>query len=135
MRLGLWIAPTDVAETSEMFREHPEWMAPGRRRQAAPNWQWFWKPNPDMPSWTPPTRTPRMDRGDIRPAVGRGRGYYKIDFIAGSPALRRAMAAIRRGAGPDAWIRYCQTPPLLSVGLANSAYIGDDTLDAGLAIG
>ncbi len=62
-----------------------------------------------------------------------GASYYKIDFIAGSPSLRRAMAAIRRGAGPDAWIRYCQTPPLLSAGLASSAYIGDDTGDAGLA--
>jgi hypothetical protein len=43
------------------------------------------------------------------------------------------MAAIRRGAEPEAWIRYCQTPPLLSAGLASSAYIGADTGDAGLA--
>ena len=61
-----------------------------------------------------------------------GAAYYKIDFIAGSPSLPRAMAAIRRVRGPNAWIRYYQTPPLLSVGLANSAYIGDDTGDAGL---
>ena len=47
-------------------------------------------------------------------------------------ALRRGMETIRAGAGPDAWIRYCQTPPLLSVGLANSSYIGMDTGDAGL---
>jgi len=46
--------------------------------------------------------------------------------------LRRAMEAIRRGAGPDAWIRYCQTPPLLAAGLASSNICGGDTLDAGL---
>ena len=42
-----------------------------------------------------------------------GVNYFKIDFISGSPRLPRAMAAIRRGAGPDAWIRFIQTPPLL----------------------
>jgi hypothetical protein len=61
-----------------------------------------------------------------------GSVYFKIDFIAGSPSILSAMEAIRRGAGRDAWIRYCQTPSLLSAGLASSSYIGDDTGDAGL---
>jgi len=26
---GVWIAPTDVAETSELFRQHPDWMLRG----------------------------------------------------------------------------------------------------------
>ena len=42
------------------------------------------------------------------------------------------MEAIAKGAGEQAWIRYCQTPPILSAGLAHSAYGGDDTLDAGV---
>jgi hypothetical protein len=42
------------------------------------------------------------------------------------------MRAIRRGAGEAAWIRFCQTPPLFSAGVASSAYIGDDTGDAGV---
>ena len=29
MKLGLWIAPTQVAVTSQLFREHPEWMLKG----------------------------------------------------------------------------------------------------------
>src|SRR5205814_119124 len=78
----------------------------------------------------------------------QGVGYFKIDFIAASGQepfvqsdatatrgwtnLIRAMQAVRRGAGNETWIRYCQTPPLLSVGLADSAYGGDDTLDAGI---
>jgi len=134
MKLGLWIAPTQVAATSQLFREHPEWMMQGPDGKPARTGRWYWVPNPDMTV---------LDAGNpaaekwIEETFARlsaeGACYYKIDFIAGSPSLRRAMEAIRRGAGADAWIRYCQTPPLLSVGLASSAYIGADTGDAGLA--
>jgi hypothetical protein len=133
LKLGLWIAPTQVAASSRLFREHPEWMAQGPDGQPARTGRWFWVPNPEMTV---------LDAGHpgaakwIEETFGRlsaeGASYYKIDFIAGSPSLRRAMGAIRRGAGAEAWIRYCQTPPLLSVGLASSAYIGNDTGDAGL---
>ena len=133
MKLGLWIAPTNVAFNSELFRDHPEWLIKNSEGKPASIGRWFWVPNPDMTlidasnpgaeNWIAET---------FARLSSEGARYYKIDFIAGSPALLRAMAAIRRGAGPDAWIRYCQTSPLLSVGLANSAYIGDDTGDAGL---
>ena len=42
------------------------------------------------------------------------------------------MEAIRRGAGEEAWIRYCQCPPHLSVGIADSNYGGMDTSDSGV---
>src|SRR5439155_12718861 len=77
-----------------------------------------------------------------------GASYFKIDFIAASAGehffqsdpkatrgwsvLRKSMEAVRGGAGTNATIRYCQTPSLLSAGLADSAYGGSDTLDAGL---
>ncbi len=134
MKLGLWIAPTNVAFTSQLFRDHPEWLMKDAEGKPASTGRWFWVPNPEMglidashagaEKW--------MEQTFAR-LTSEGASYYKIDFIAGSPSLLRAMAAIRRGAGPDAWIRYCQTSPLVSVGLASSAYIGDDTGDAGLA--
>ena len=88
---------------------------------------------PEMPSWM---RHPAAAKW-IEETFARlsAEGAATTRSIS-SPARRRcgrAMEAIRRGAGTDAWIRYCQTPPLLSAGLANSAYIGDDTGDAGLA--
>ena len=43
------------------------------------------------------------------------------------------MEAVRRGAGPDAWIRFIQTPPLVSAGPANGVCVGPDTGDAGMA--
>ena len=134
MKLGLWIAPTNVASTSQLFRDHPEWLMKNAEGQPASIGRWFWVPNPEMSliDASQPGAERWIEETFAR-LTSEGARYYKIDFIAGSPALRRAMAAIRRGAGPEAWIRYCQTPPLLSAGLASSAYIGDDTGDAGLA--
>ncbi len=133
MKLGLWIAPTNVAFTSQLFRDHPEWLIQNAEGQPASTGRWFWVPNPEMTllDASHPGAEKWIEETFAR-LSSEGARYYKIDFIAGSPAVRRAMAAIRRGAGPDAWIRYCQTPPLVSVGLASSAYIGDDTGDAGL---
>jgi len=151
MKLGLWIAPTVVAQTSQLFREHSDWLLKNPDGKPAPAGRWFWVPNPE--TYTLDASHPAAARWieeTFARLTAEGSSYYKIDFIAGSGGgyvqhdpqctrgwgvLRRGMEAIRRGAGPEAWIRYCQTPPLLSVGLANSAYIGDDTGDAGLAGG
>ena len=63
-----------------------------------------------------------------------GEGFVQHDpyVTRGWSVLRQAMESIRRGAGDQAWIRYCQPPPLLAAGLADSAYGGEDTLDAGV---
>jgi hypothetical protein len=148
MKLGLWIAPTVVAQTSQLFREHPDWMLKSPDGKPAPAGRWYWVPNPECYTLdaSHPTAARWIEETFARLSA-EGSSYYKIDFIAGSGGayvqhdplctrgwgvLRHGMEAIRRGAGPDAWIRYCQTPALLSAGLANSAYIGDDTGDAGL---
>ena len=149
LRLGVWIAPTDVAETSELYRRHPEWMLRGSDGKPLVNWRWYWKPNPncyELDATQPEAYRTIVE--DFRRLTGEGVSYYKIDFIAsaggeqfvpqdrkatrGWSPLRRAMEAIREGAGEAAWIRYCQTPPVLGVGLANSVIGGDDTLDAGV---
>ncbi len=133
LKLGLWIAPTQVAATSRLFQDHPEWMIQGSDGKPAVTGRWYWVPNPPMTVLDAghPGAEKWLEETFAR-LSSEGSCYYKIDFIAGSPSLRKAMAAIRRGAGPDAWIRYCQTPPLVSVGLASSAYQGMDTGDAGL---
>lgn len=149
LRLGVWIAPTDVAETSEVFKQHPEWMLKGDDGKPRVNWKWYWKPNPncyELDATHPDAARYIVD--SFRKLTEQGVSYYKIDFIAsaggehfiqhdpyatrGWSALRRAMEAIREGAGESAWIRYCQTPPVLGAGLANSTIGGGDTLDAGV---
>ena len=149
LKLGAWIAPTDVAETSETFQKHSDWMLKDEKGQPRVNWKWYWKPNPncyeldasnpDAAKWIEQT---------FAQLTSWGVSYYKIDFIAASAGehfiqsdpkttrgwgvLRSAMESLRRGAGPQAWIRYCQTLPVLSAGLADSVIGGEDTLDAGL---
>lgn len=149
LRLGLWISPTDVAETSELFKQHPDWLLKGDDGKPRVNWRWYWKPNPDcfvLDATQPEVYDWIADT--FRRLTSEGASYFKIDFIAASGGehfhqrdpkatrgwtnLRRAMEAIREGAGGQAWIRYCQPPPILSAGLADSAYGGDDTLDAGV---
>ena len=149
LRLGVWIAPTDVAETSETFREHADWLLKDEKGTPRVNWRWYWKPNPncyELDASNPPAA--KWIEEVFAQLTAWGVSYYKIDFIAsaggehfyqhdpkstrGWAPLRRAMESLRRGAGPEAWIRYCQTPPLLSAGLADSTIGGGDTLDAGL---
>ena len=149
LRLGVWIAPTDVAETSELYRQHPDWMLRGQDGKPRVNWRWYWAPNPncyELDATHPDAYREIVET--FRRLTSEGVSYYKIDFIASSggehfvqhdrkatrgwSALRRSMEAIREGAGEESWIRYCQTPPVLSVGLANSVIGGDDTLDAGI---
>ena len=148
-RLGLWIAPTDVAETSATFKEHSDWLLKDANGHPLVNWRWYWKPNPncyEMDASNPAAA--HWIENVFAQLVSAGASYFKIDFIAASAGehffqsdprvtrgwsvLRKSMEAIRRGAGPSATIRYCQTPSLLSAGLADSAYGGSDTLDAGL---
>jgi len=149
LRLGIWIAPTDVAETSETFQQHRDWLLKDEKGNPRVNWRWYWKPNPNCYELdaSNPNAADWMENVFAQ-LTAWGVSYYKIDFIAsaggehfyqhdpkstrGWTPLRRAMESLRRGAGPDAWIRYCQTPPLLSAGLASSTIGGGDTLDAGL---
>jgi hypothetical protein len=148
LKLGLWIAPTDVAETSDLFKQHPDWVLKDGSGKPLVNWRWYWKPNPNCYELdvTIPAAADYVRQTFAR-LSGEGASYFKIDFIASSGGeqfvqsdptatrgwtnLRRAMESVRAGAGNDAWIRYCQTPPLLSAHLADSAYGGEDTLDAG----
>ncbi len=149
MRLGVWIAPTDVAETSRLFETQADWMLKDGAGRPLVNWKWYWKPNPNCYELdvTKPAAARHLENTFAR-LTAEGVSYYKIDFIAASGGehfrqsdpkatpgwsnLRRAMETIRRGAGASAQIRYCQTPPLLSAGLADGAYGGVDTLDAGV---
>lgn len=148
LKLGLWISPTDVAETSQLFQQHPDWMLSGEDGKPSINWKWYWAPNPNcyqLDSSRPEVR--EHIANVFRRLSSEGVAYFKIDFIGsqakekfvpwdravtrGWPVLRLAMEAVRSGAGEKAWVRFCQGPPLLSVGLADGAYGGDDTGDAG----
>jgi hypothetical protein len=135
LKLGLWSAPSCVSFTSQMFREHPEFLDQDAQGKPKSYGRWFWVPHPE---------TAHLDA--CRPGAAQwiqdtyarlaaeGVSYFYIDFMSGSPAsMKRTMTAIRQGTGPNAWIRYSQTPMFFSLGLASSDYTGADTGDAGIA--
>jgi len=148
LELGIWIAPTDIAETSQLFQNHPDWMLRDADGNPQSTWRWFWEPNP-LQYQIDATQHGAYDYivETFRQLRKDGATYFKIDFIAGCAGenlypkepksvrgwtpLRQAMLAIREGAGEDAYIRYCQTPPLLSTGVADGVFATNDTLDAG----
>ncbi len=148
LKLGIWIAPTEVAETSELFKNHPDWMLRNKEGKPQETWKWYWYPNPQQYQLdaTNPSAYQYIVDTFCRLAE-KGSVYYKIDFIAGCASenlypcdpravrgwtpLQSAMRAVREGAGDLAYIRYCQTPPLLSTGLADGVFATSDTLDAG----
>lgn len=149
LKLGAWIAPVDLAETSDTFKSHPDWALMDSQGQPQTSGRWFWEPKPMcyVLDATQPDAQRFIER-TFAQLTAQGVRYYKIDFIAvcggqgfrqhdpyvtrGWGVLQKAMEAIRVGAGPDAWIRYCQTPPWLSVGLADGTVGGADTSDAGV---
>jgi len=148
LELGIWIAPTDIAETSQLFQNHPDWMLRDANGKPQSTWRWFWEPKP-LQYQIDATQQDAYDYivKTFRQLREAGATYFKIDFIAGCAGenlypkdakavrgwtpLKRAMLAIREGAGQDAYVRYCQTPPLLSTGIADGVFATNDTLDAG----
>ncbi|MCX7424326.1 MAG: alpha-galactosidase [Planctomycetia bacterium] len=145
LKLGLWIAPTEVAETSEFYKEHRDLLYKDASGKLHGTWKWFWKPNPQMYmlDGSNPEAAKWVEETFARLSA-EGACYYKIDFLNGASAgchdpecvpgwgvYSRLVESIRRGAGPEAWIRYTQAPPLLVVGLANSSHMSPDTGDAG----
>ncbi len=85
LRLGVWISPTDVAEPSELYRQHSDWMLRGPDGKPQVNWRWYWAPNPNC--YELDATHPEAYREIVqtfRRLTSEGVSYYKIDFIASS---------------------------------------------------
>ena len=142
-RLGLWIAPTDVAETSRTFQNHPEWVLKDAGGKPLVNWRWYWKPNPncyELDASNPDAE--KFIEQTFARLVAEGASYFKIDFIAASAGeqffqadpkvmrgwgvFQRAVEAVRRGAGaaqPFATARCHRSLPPASATVPTAAAI------------
>jgi alpha-galactosidase len=139
-RPGIWLAPFLAAPDSQIATEHPEWLAqyrPGKPLKAWVN-----------PSWggymyALDTTNPEVlaHLQSLAAALdGMGFSYLKLDFTFApsmdgiwhdktkTPAqrVRAGFAAIRRGAGNDAFILGCGAPLAHVVGLVDGNRIGPD---------
>ena len=138
---GVWTAPLCVVAESEPFRAHGEWLL---RRGAEPFLALL------HAQWASDSRVYALDAS--QPAVQRhlestfaalaelGFAYFKLDFLyAGAmqadsadptlpraTRLKRALAAIRAGAGENAFLLGCGAPLGASVGHVDGMRIGPD---------
>jgi len=140
-RAGLWLAPFCVVPESRLFAAHPDWCLRGAdgpfRGLVHPDWAregWVYALDPSREEVT---------RHLLRVAAalaGMGFTYLKLDFLyvaamqarAHDPRLtraarlRRGLAAIREGAGDDAFLLGCGSPLGAAVGMVDGMRIGPD---------
>lgn len=147
-RPGLWLAPFLVAPDSRTATQHPDWLARWDHPDGStrPLVAWF------NPSWgggrggrmycldTTLSEVQAHLEAVARAVVGMGYRYLKLDFtfapsVEGvwsdrtrTPAqrVRDGFAAIRRGAGEEAFILGCGAPLSHAVGLVDGMRIGQD---------
>lgn len=140
-RPGIWTAPFCVAPESRLFGGRPEWLlqtGEGPHRGLL------------HPAWSKQASIYVLDtsREDVcdhlmrvfAALVGMGFTYLKLDFLyavsmqamAADPGitragrLRRGLAAIRRGAGDEAFLLGCGCPLGAAIGLVDGMRIGPD---------
>lgn len=136
---GLWLAPFLVAETSQTFADHPDFVTrnpDGTPAIANHNWErdnyGLDASNPDVQVWLANLFQHVCD--------GWGYDYVKIDFLFGAAlkglrrvptstrirAYRDGLAAIRRGVGDHRFILGCGSLMAPSVGFFDGNRIGPD---------
>jgi alpha-galactosidase len=134
---GLWLAPLLVVPSSNLFRQHRDWLllnAEGKLVSAGHLW--------GEPLYTLDTTHPEV-LDWLRALMGQvrawGFGYIKLDFLyAGAlPGKRRAdiprenayrqgLQAMREAMGADAYFLACGAPILPSLGLCDALRVGPD---------
>jgi len=145
---GLWLAPFLVAPDSEVVRHHPDWIARHLVDgvDTGPLRTWWnppWGGGEDGFMYGLDTTHPGVAahlEAVAAAVVDAGFPYLKLDFTfspsvdggyvdpARTPAerVRDGFAAIRRGAGPDAFLLGCGVPLANVVGLVDANRIGPD---------
>ena len=140
-RAGIWTAPFCVVAESELHRRHPEWLLGDG---AAPflalmHTQWSHDGRVYALDPTRPAVEAHL-RSLFSALVEMGFDYLKLDFLHAvamraaaastgctrAERLRRGLAAIRAGAGEDAFLLGCGSPLGPAVGLVDAMRIGPD---------
>ncbi len=139
-RPGIWLAPFLASPGSELAAAHPDWLARWDEQ----------RPLVGMvnPGWGGAVHTLDTTRPEVlahiehvaAELVAAGFTYLKLDFTyapslpgrfhdpARTPAerVRAGMEAVRRGAGPDAFLLGCGLPLGAGIGVVDGMRIGPD---------
>ncbi len=134
---GLWLAPLIAAESSGLFREHPDWFlkdAFGHFVSAGFNWGQQLRAldttHPGVLEWL---------RALMKQVRAWGFDYLKLDFLYGGglpgkrhqempreAALRQGLMALREGMGEKAYFLACGSPIFPSLGICDALRVGPD---------
>jgi alpha-galactosidase len=134
---GLWLAPFIAHESSQLYRDHPEFCLRSDDGEPVPggnNWGGAFY---GLDVTHPGTQEFVVDV--IRRAVGWGYTYLKLDFIYGAAlpgrrhedmpreeAYRRGVELMREAAGEDVYLLACGAPIVASLGVFDGIRIGPD---------
>jgi len=81
-RLGIWMAPFIVLESSPLFREHPEYMVKNRDGKPKTKHKWYWLPHDNIYTLDPTHPGAReWLRNTLSTLREMGVRYWKLDFI------------------------------------------------------
>lgn len=136
-RPGLWTAPFIVFPQAKLAADHPDWFLRGRDGEPVwAAWNSHWGGNvyaldlsrPDVLGWVEEL---------YRQLASLGFRYLKLDFLyaaamegdraqasSGRECLRNGLAAVRRGAGDDAFLLGCGCPLWPAIGIVDGMRIG-----------
>jgi alpha-galactosidase len=133
---GIWLAPFMVSDTSQLAKNHPDWLLRDDRRNPI-SAGITWSGNPLCLDVSHPEVLEWLD-GLIRKVCGWGYGYLKLDFlyiggligkryreIPREVVYRNALQVIREAAG-EAYILACGAPIVPSLGLCDGIRVGPD---------
>ncbi len=135
-RAGLWLAPLLAAPSSELYRQHNDWLLrdeKGRLVSAGFNWNEqlyaLDTTHPEALAWL---------AGLMKKVRGWGYDYIKLDFLyagalpgerhTGAPreqAYRQGLGVIREALG-EAYFLACGAPVVPSIGLCDALRVGPD---------
>lgn len=136
-KAGIWTAPFSAAETSRLFRRHPEWMVAEDGRPKISYRAWgkniyaLDTSRPEVLAWLAKV---------FSTLKAAGFEYFKIDFLFASAMLgerarplspvqayREGLQAVREAIGPSSFLLGCGAPLLPSAGYVDGMRIGEDT--------
>jgi len=142
---GIWTAPFLAARDSRLMGDHPDWFI--RDEGGAPlpaGYNPNWTRHDDKFAYALDASHPAL-RDHLEKLFGKlvhqfGYSYLKLDFLYAAAAeglrngrnwtraetLRQGLAAIRAGAGDDAFILGCGCPLGAAVGMVDAMRIGPD---------
>lgn len=138
MKAGVWLAPAWVSETSDVFKNHPDWLQHDSSGQLVTSKQFYGNLMHFFDASNPAARKHLHDL--FAQIHDWGYQYVMTDFLymfglsdryqdphlTRAEVFRLALKTIREALGPDIYLLGCGSPQLAAVGIVDGMRIGPD---------